>query len=246
MDVDQNVEERRNGTKRYIVSSGNSEIDRRLGGGISEDSLILVEGENDTGKSVVCQQLTYGALYSQHRVAYFTTENSIRSLLDQMGSLSLDISDFYAWGYIRIFPLHLEGVKWSTDQMKTILEAVAKTINSVRENVIFIDSLTIFTTYSTEEDTLTFLTKLKDLCDEGKTIFITLHQHAFKEDTLVRIRSACDCHLLLRKDLIGDKYVNSLEVSKMRGAKKTSGNFVSFEVHPGFGLKVIPITQVKI
>ncbi len=242
----QNFEERRNGTTRSIVSSGNSEIDRRLGGGISEDSLVLVEGENDTGKSVVCQQLTYGSLFSGHRVAYFTTENTIRGLLDQMESLSLDIWDFFAWGYIRIFPIHLEGIKWSPEQMKTILESVAKTIKSVRENVIFIDSLTLFTTYSTEEDIFSFLTKLKDLCDEGKTIFIALHQHAFKEDTLARVRSACDCHLFLRKALIGDRYVNSLQVSKIRGAKKTSGNSVSFEVHPGFGLKVIPITQVRI
>lgn len=242
----QNLEKREVETRKPIVSSNNDEIDRRLGGGISEGSLILIEGENDTGKSAVCQQLTYGGLCSGHRVAYFTTENTIRSLLGQMESLSLDVSDFYAWGYTRIFPLHLEGIKWSTDQMRTILDTIAKSIKSLRENIIFIDSLTLFTTYSTEEDILAFLTKLKNLCDEGKTIFITLHQHAFKEDTLVRIRSACDCHLFLRKDLIGDRYVNSLEVSKIRGAKKTTGNVVSFEVHPGFGLKIIPITKVRI
>jgi flagellar protein FlaH len=231
--------------KRRILSSGNGEIDKRLGGGIPLGSLTLIEGENDTGKSVMCQQFTYGAMLNEHRVAYYTTENTIKSLLAQMESLSLDVSDFYAWGYLRIFPVHLEGVDWSTEQMKSVLNLVANHIKIIRENVVMIDSLTMFTTYSTEDDVLEFLTRLKNLCDAGKTIFITLHQHAFKEDTLVRIRSACDCHLFLRKEQVGDRYVSVLEVAKVRGAKKTTGNIVSFEVHPGFGLKIIPIAQAQ-
>jgi len=162
-----------------------------------------------------------------------------------MESLSLDISDFYAWGYLRIFPVHLEGIDWSTEQMRSILNLVANHIKTIRENIVIIDSLTMFTTYSTEDDVLEFLTKLKNLCDSGKTILITLHQHAFKEDTLVRIRSACDCHLFLRKEMVGDRYVSVLEVSKIRGAKKTTGNIVSFEVHPGFGLKIIPVSEAR-
>ena len=231
--------------KKNILSSGNSEIDKRLGGGIPLGSLTLIEGENDTGKSVLCQQFVYGGLTTGHNIAYYTTENTIKSFLRQMESLSLDVSDFYAWGYLRIFPVHLEGIDWSTEQMRSILNLVANHIRNVRENVIIIDSLTMFTTYSTEDDILEFLTKLKNLCDSGKTIMITLHQHAFKEDTLVRIRSACDCHLFLRKEQVGDRYVSVLEVSKIRGARKTTGNIVSFEVHPGFGLKIIPVSEAR-
>ncbi len=231
--------------KKNILPSGNSEIDKRLGGGIPLGSLTLIEGENDTGKSVLCQQFVYGALISGYTVAYYTTENTIKSLLKQMESLSLDISDFYAFGYIKIFPIHIEGIEWSTEQMRKILNLVANHIKSIKEGIIIVDSLTMFTTYSTEDDVLEFLTKLKNLADNGKTILITLHQHAFKEDTLVRIRSACDCHLFLRKELIGDRYVCVLEVSKIRGAKKTTGNIVSFEVHPGFGLKIIPVSEAR-
>jgi len=231
--------------KSNIISSGNGEIDRRLGGGIPLGSLTLIEGENDTGKSALCQQFTYGGLLQGYRIAYYTTENTTKSLLAQMESLSLDVSDFYAWGYLRIFPIHLEGVEWNVEQMKRILHLLADHIKFIKENVIFIDSLTMFTIYSTEDDILEFLTKLKNLCDKGKTIFITLHQHAFKEDTLVRVRSACDCHLFLRKEQVGDRYVCILEVAKIRGAKKTTGNIVSFEVVPGFGLKIIPIQSAQ-
>ncbi len=240
-----NIEDIEEEQKKNILSSGNSEIDKRLGGGIPLGSLTLIEGENDTGKSVLCQQFTYGGLMQGHRIAYYTTENTIKSLLAQMESLSLDVSDFYAWGYLRIFPVHLEGMDWSAEQMKKILQLLSNHIESIKENVAIIDSLTMFTTYSTEDDVLEFLTRLKNLCDKGKTILITLHQHAFKEDTLVRIRSACDCHLFLRKEQVGERYVCVLEVSKVRGAKKTTGNIVSFEVHPGFGLKMIPIQSAQ-
>ncbi|AGK60856.1 putative ATPases involved in biogenesis of archaeal flagella [Archaeoglobus sulfaticallidus PM70-1] len=231
--------------RKSILSSGNSEIDKKLGGGIPIGSLTLIEGENDTGKSVLSQQFTYGGLHQGHSVAYYTTENTIKSLLKQMESLSLDVSEFYAWGYLRVFPIHFEGVEWTHDQMKRILSLVANHIKTARENVVIIDSLTMFTTYSTEDDILEFLTRLKNFCDKGKTILITLHQHAFKEDTLVRIRSACDCHLFLRKEQVGDRYVNVIEVAKVRGARKTTGNIVSFQVRPGFGLKIMPLSEAR-
>ncbi|MBP2029984.1 flagellar protein FlaH [Methanohalophilus levihalophilus] len=231
--------------KSKIISSGKDEIDKKLGEGIPLGSLILIEGENDTGKSVLCQQMIYGGLNQLHRIAYYTTENTIKSLLMQMESLSLDVSEFYSWGYFRIFPVHLEGVDWSQDQMKGTLNLVTDHIKSRKEKVAIIDSLTMFTTYTGEDNILGFLTSLKNLCDKGHTIFITLHQHAFKEDTLVRVRSACDCHLFLRKEQLADRYVSVMEVSKIRGAKKSTGNIVSFEVQPGFGLRIIPISSAK-
>ena len=232
--------------KKGIISSGNDEIDKKLGEGIPLGSLVLIEGENDTGKSVFCQQMVYGGLNQLYRIAYYSTENTIKSMLAQMDSLSLDISDFYSWGYFRIFPVHLEGVEWTSKQMKGTLHLVINHIKSIKEKVIIIDSLTMFTTYSDEDNILGFLTSLKNLCDKGYTIFITLHQHAFKEDTLVRIRSSCDCHLFLRKEQLTDRYISVMEVAKIRGAKKSTGNIVSFEVQPGFGLKIIPISQARV
>ncbi|MDQ1251836.1 MAG: archaeal flagellar protein FlaH [Euryarchaeota archaeon] len=232
--------------KKRILSSGNDEIDKKLGEGIPLGSLVLIEGENDTGKSVLCQQMCYGGLNQMYRIAYYSTENTIKSMLAQMDSLSLDISDFYAWGYFRIYPVHLEGVEWTSTQMKGTLHLLMTHIRNIRERIVVVDSLTMFTTYSDEDNILEFLTSLKNLCDKGYTILITLHQHAFKEDTLVRIRSACDCHLFLRKEQLTDRYISVMEVSKIRGAKKSTGNIVSFEVQPGFGLKIIPISQAKV
>ena len=40
---------------RRVVSTGNSEIDKKLGGGIPLGSMTLIEGESDSGKSVLSQ-----------------------------------------------------------------------------------------------------------------------------------------------------------------------------------------------
>jgi flagellar protein FlaH len=179
-------------------------------------------------------------------VDLYSTEMTAKSFLSQMESMSLDVSDYFAWGYVKLFPLHMVGFKWTKEEMDGILEHIIEHIRGSKAQVIIIDSLTMFTEYTTQGTILTFLTNCKNLVDHGKTILITLHTYAFQEDTLIRIRSICDAHLYMKKTLIGDKYVMVMEVVKVRGARKTTGNLVSFEVHPGYGMKIIPISMAKV
>src|SRR3972149_5073951 len=78
---------------RRSITTGNVELDKKMGGGIPEGSLTLIEGESDAGKSVLVQQLTWGGLRDGFRVLFYTTENTTRSLLTQMDDLGLDIED---------------------------------------------------------------------------------------------------------------------------------------------------------
>lgn len=234
------------GDDKNILSTGNNEIDKKIADGLPLGSLTLIEGENDTGKSVLTQQIMWGAMKQGLNLDLFTTELTAKSFLTQMESMSLDISDYFAWGYLRLFHLHMVGFKWSKEEMDGILMRIIDHIRYSKAQVIVIDSLTMFTEYTSQDIILTFLTNCKNLVDHGKTILITLHTYAFQEDTLVRIRSICDAHFVMRKSLIGDKYVMVMEVSKVRGARKTTGNLVSFEVHPGYGMKIIPVSMAKV
>jgi flagellar protein FlaH len=234
------------GEDSNILSTGNNEIDKKIADGIPLGSLTLIEGENDTGKSVLTQQIIWGAMKQGLCVDLYSTEMTAKSFLSQMESMSLDVSDYFAWGYVRLFHLHMVGFKWSKDEMEGILQRIVTHIRTTQAQVIIIDSLTMFTEYTAQDSILTFLTNCKTLVDQGKTILITLHTYAFEEDTLIRIRSICDAHLFMKKALIGDKYVMVLEVVKVRGARKTTGNLVSFEVHPGYGMKIIPISMAKV
>jgi flagellar protein FlaH len=234
------------GEDRRILSTGNGEIDKKIADGIPLGSLTLIEGENDTGKSVLTQQIMWGAMKQGLRVDFYSTELTAKSFLSQMESMSLDVSDYFAWGYLRLFHLHMEGFRWTKEEMDGVLQRIINHIRGSRAEVVVIDSLTMFTEYTQQSSILAFLTSCKNLVDHGKTILITLHTYAFEEDTLVRLRSICDAHLSMKKALIGDKYVMVLEVVKVRGARRTTGNLVSFEVHPGYGMKIIPISMAKV
>ncbi|HID28169.1 MAG TPA: flagellar accessory protein FlaH [Methanosarcinales archaeon] len=232
--------------KEKIVSSGNTEIDRKLGGGIPVGSLTMIEGDNDTGKSVLIQQIMWGALNQGHKVVCYTTENTIKSLLNQMESLALDISDFFMFGNLKIYPIHTEGLEWDSQETENLLQAILDSIKHNPQNVIILDSLTVFVTHSSENAILDFFSRCKNLCDQGKTIIITGHRYAFNAETLIRIMSICDGHIELVIKEVGEKLLKTMKVSKMRGAQLSTGNIVSFDVIPGFGLRIIPISAAKV
>jgi len=231
---------------KTVISTGNSELDKKIADGLPLQSLTLIEGENDTGKSVLTQQIMYGAMKQGLSVDLFTTENTTKSFVKQMESMSLDVSEYFAWGYLRVFPLHVVGFEWTKEEMDNVLTCLIGSIGHSRAQVAIIDSVTLFTEYVDTDTILSFFTNCKTLVDRGKTILITLHSYAFEEDTLVRIRSVSDAHITMKKALVGDKYVMVLEVQKVRGARKTTGNLVSFEVHPGYGMKVIPMSFARV
>lgn len=241
--MNENMNDEDDAFHQNIVSSGNIEIDRKMGGGIPIGSLCLVEGVNDSGKSVLVQQIMSGSLNQLKKILIYTTENTIKSLLKQMDSLGLDITDFFITGYAKIFPTNVKT--GNIENKEGMLNIITESMKTRNEDIIILDSLTVFVVHSNEDEILTFFRECKNLCDNGKTIFITVHGYAFSEMLLVRIRSICDTHLLIKIEQVGDQLIKTMEIAKVRGAQRTTGNIISFDVDPHFGLKIIPISRTK-
>jgi flagellar protein FlaH len=232
--------------EKAVLTTGRSEIDKKIDDGIPLNSLTLIEGEHDSGKSVLTQQIIWGGMKQGLCIDLFSSETTSKNFISQMETMSLDVSDYYAWGYIRLFPIVVPGLDLEKEDMEKILKSLLNHIRESPVEVVIIDSLTLFTEYTTNEVIIDFFTECKNLCDRGKTIFITLHPYAFDEDTLVRIRAVCDAIITLKRALMGEKYLMVLEVVKIRGAHKTRENVVSFEIIPGYGMKIIPISVAKV
>jgi flagellar protein FlaH len=113
------------------------------------------------------------------------------------------------------------------------------------QDVLVIDSLTAMSLHAGNDGTLDFFAGCKRLCDLGKTIIVSLHTYAIEPTLLIRVRSVCDAHLHLRIDQVGEQLIKVLEVAKVRGAERTTGNVVSFDVEPGIGMRLIPVTKAK-
>jgi flagellar protein FlaH len=232
------------GQIKRIVGSGNLELDKKMGGGIPEGSLTLIEGQSDAGKSVLVQQLTWGALSDGFRVLFYTTENTVRSLLKQMDDLGLQIEDHFLLGRISIYAV---PQAFDEEHSRTVFQMLRKHIAQKQADIdlVIVDSLTTFVSHVPEQETLTFFTLCKDFCDQKKTVMFTMHSYAFSEQMFIRLRSICDAHMRLRVEEIGDQLVKALEVAKIRGAEKSTGNVISFDVEPNLGMRIIPITKAK-
>jgi len=233
--------------KTQLLRLQNGELDRIIGG-FPIPSMNLLEGENDTGKSVFAQEVAWSALVSGLTVRYITTEMTISSLITQLEALSYNVRPYFIMGNLKITAFHAKGIDWDEQVASNYLSLM---LNFVKKkgaaDVIIFDSLTFIVTHSSERDLLSFLSDLRNYVDtKNKVIFITVHPYAFDSNLLIRIRSICDGHAIFRvKTMPSGEMARSIEVLKLRGATKAQNNTSAFKVEPGIGIRVLPFAQVK-
>ena len=223
------------------ISTGNSEIDKKMGGGIPIGSMSLIEGQPDSGKSVLTQQILWGSLACGHKATLFTTENTVRSLLNQMKSLNLDMTDYYLLNYLKIRPI--KTVKKGEDPEETLRALIA--MQAEEHDLVIVDALTSFISRATTEQSIAYFEECKGLANGTRTLIGVVHSYAVTENVLSRISSMCDAHLRLRIETMGAQLVKMLEVAKVRGAQRTTGNIISFEVEPNWGMRIIPFSKAR-
>ena len=231
--------------KKDVILTGVREVDEKLGGGIPVGSLGLIEGHSDAGKSVLCQHLAHGALNNRISVAYYTTENTVRSLIAQMDSLSLFTLDYFLTDYFRIYPLTLRADIADTEKPFRFLKRHFAGLPK-QFGLILVDSITLIVAHSNPVTIVDFFSACKDLCDMGRSIFLVAHSYAFDEEVLSRTRSLCDAHLKIRLEQMGDRLVKIMEVLKVRGADQRTGDAVGFEVEPRKGMHIIPLSKARV
>jgi circadian clock protein KaiC len=73
-------------------SSGLSELDALLGGGIEEGTSTLISGPAGVGKSTLATQFINSCLQRQQRAAIFLFEESISSFINRSAGLGIDLS----------------------------------------------------------------------------------------------------------------------------------------------------------
>ncbi len=231
-------------TAAGTITTGSIEIDKKLGGGIPVGSLVLLEGQSDAGKSVVSQHFAHGTLKSHMSMAYYTTENTVKSLMTQMTSLNMEVTDYFLCDRLRIYPVEISAKETDSE---VAFQALRDHFASLppRFQLIVVDSLTGLVTHSEDRSIIDFFSECKELCDEGRTIISVAHSYAFEEKMLIRVRSLCDAHLILKIDHVGERLVKIMEVAKVRNAELSTGNIISFDVEPGMGMKIIPISKAK-
>ena len=232
---------------KKFIDTGSKLIpfERLLGGGIPLDMLTLIEGDSGAAKSILCHYLAFGAILDGHSVAYFTSKYTAASLFEQMGTIGLDVSEYLHGDSVTIHPLGKPSV---SEDPETLLTALASDIERIPPNrgIIIVDSITRLAEISEDRATLRFFSSCHRLSNEGRTILLVASSSAFDQSMHSRIHGMCDTHIRLGTEQIRDKVLSTLAVLKANKAELHSDNGFSFEVKPGTGITIVPMSRVKV
>ena len=231
-----------------LISLGIPELDRDLGGGIPYPSLMSIEGEYGSGKTIFAHQIIYGMLQNGLRVCVISSEATVKEYLSMMKSVKLNVYDYYISNQLNMYPLHVEGGRWSKFLSSFFLRVVANFLEMKKENydVAVIDSLSVLTVDTPSYEFLTFVTRMKNLVSDGKTFVITFHPEFLPEESIMKLRAASDVYLVLKNTSVSGIDVKLLRVVKLWGGSGERKSSITLEVNPEIGLRVMPLSGVKI
>ncbi len=234
-------------------SHGDVRITKLITGEIHPGSLVLLKGESDTGKSVLCQQVSYNALYNNlGSVAYFTSYSKADDLLDQMESFSFHVHYHFVSDKFRIYSLSLINRNPSIDEAVRLLLDCLDNLPSLFSLVV-IDNLNPLLADMSTETQVRLLRDVKSLCRRNlRSVIMVTNPYVFSRDSLSRIYSLCDYHL--KADIVTTtpgleqmdcRTTRSLEVRKICGVEMAAGETVRFEIRPGSGIHILPYVTVR-
>ena len=220
-------------------------LEKVLRGGIPTGSLTLIDGVSDTGKSVLCQYLFYGSILDGLGAAYFSTQHTAGSLAKQMRSIGLNVLDHIREDRICVYPLQDRSTDDDPDSM---LAELAAEFQGVPQECgfIIVDGITNLAQVSQDRTVLGFFASCQRQCEEGRTIVVVARPSAFSQDLLARLHELCNTHISMIMDTIRDKIVTTLEVTKVNNFEPRSDNRLSFQVEPELGVRIFPVSRVKL
>ncbi|HKM59256.1 MAG TPA: ATPase domain-containing protein [Candidatus Bathyarchaeia archaeon] len=231
-----------------VVCLGIPELDRDLGGGIPTPSLILVEGGHGSGKTIFVQQIVHAMLKNRSRVYVVSSEAMAKEYLSMMESVRLDSYMYYLYGLLKIYPLHVEGGRWSKSMSTFLLMITANFLELKKQNydVVIIDSLSVLTMDTPLYEFLTFITRIKNLVSEGKTVVITFHPEFLPEESIMKLRANSDAYFVLENGCISGIDVKLLRIVKLWGVSGERKSSITLAISPQLGLRVMPLSGVKL
>jgi circadian clock protein KaiC len=85
-----------------MVSTGNPELDKLLGGGLARGSNTLFAGPSGVGKTTTAIACVLAALQRGERAVYYLFDEGLGTLLIRSKALGMDISGYLATGQLRV------------------------------------------------------------------------------------------------------------------------------------------------
>jgi archaellum biogenesis ATPase FlaH/ActR/RegA family two-component response regulator len=231
---------------KFISTGGRlTKLDTALDGGLPVGGLALIEGPSDSGKSVICQYLMHGAISDGWEVAYFTSDRLAQDLGQQMNSIGLALP---AGAHEHKLSLHTINRAASGEATGSPIDDLASDIESLPAScgLVVIDGITEISMVSEPRAVMGFFSTFQQLCSAGMAIVVVAQSAAFDSSLLSRLRQLCNSHISMSNESVRGRPVSGCNVTKLNNGEKAKTNGFFFNVEGEFGVKVVPVAQVKI
>ncbi len=218
------------------------ELHRRLGGGIPAGSILLVEGDRGTGKSILCQRLLYGFLKNGHSVTYISSQYTTPEFINQMEALNYDIiRDLIKrrLQFVSLYPLLV-----NVSERKKFLSRLVSEPRIWKTEVVVIDTISsLLPRELNEGDVKSLSSHLKRLSSIGKVVTLTVNPDEMNERVLNVLEEISSILIRLNVKTFGGDLKNSATVVKYNNAQGVFQKIIPFRVEPGVGF-IVEIASV--
>lgn len=221
----------------FSVQVENDEFHKKLGGGIPKGTLGVLIGENGSGKSVVCQRITYGLLKNGVSVSYVSTQLTTVDFIKQMSSLGYSVESDVISGNLSFFPVYplISELKERQDYLNKLISG-----RSIFEkDVIIIDSFSSLVKFDINpKSAIDIVGFLKRITATGRAVILTVLSDEMDREALLEVESTAtlvgECSL--RK--FGTDVKNVMVIKKYNFALQQYQKQIAFRVEPKIGLVV--------
>jgi len=209
------------------------ELNRYFGGGIPKNSLVLLEGVDGSGKSIVCQRFIYAMLKKGKKITYVSTELNTLDFINQTTSVSYDIKEFMLNNqllFITMVPF-LGKVKFADDFLVKIMSS-KKLFES---EIIVFDTLSFLLVQKdgSEETYYNIINFFRKLNNLNKTVIFTVDPTHLDDKFLTLLRSVVDMYIEIK--ILQDS-VRELDIKRFKRPYDIYMPKIPFRVEPREGL----------
>lgn len=185
------------GFERTVVTSGSSEFDDLLGGGIARGSSTLLIGPAGTGKSLFALKFVEAAVQRGEKAAIFVFDEELGLLFSRMKEIGLDLEALSHKGQI-----HIEQLDAAELSPGEFAQRVRDRVASFDAKTVVVDSINGYQAAMPEDNALILHMHelLQYLNRQGANTFITVAQHGLVGDmkSPVDVTYLADTVILLR------------------------------------------------
>ncbi|MCD6559940.1 ATPase domain-containing protein [Palaeococcus sp. (in: euryarchaeotes)] len=215
----------------------NDELHRRLGGGIPGGSIVVIEGDRGTGKSIFSQRLLYGFLKNDYSVAYVSSQYTTPEFINQMDSLGYGI--IHELIKRKLLFISLYPLMTSVSKKEKFLPRFLGEPRLWEKQVVIIDSISSIFPRELKEEELRRLTEhLKKLSSLNKVIIMTVNPNEMDEKVLSTLEEVSSILIRLQVKVFGGDLKNSATIVKYNNAMGIFQKIIPFRVEPRVGFIV--------